>query len=169
MAMIPLRRAQLFVRQNKWPEAQAIAAHIASDFPNFEQQYEVDYILGRCLASEGRLDEARELYERVIHSPLGAKSETAAMAQWMIGESYFHQRKYDLALREYLRVEILYAYPTWQAAALLQAGKCHELLGEPKQALELYAKLLKNYSGTVFTEEATRRLQTAQARVPVKK
>ena len=52
MAMIPLRRAQVLAQQNQWSDAQAIAAKIAADFPNFQQQYEVDYLLGRCLASQ---------------------------------------------------------------------------------------------------------------------
>ena len=34
-------------------------------------------------------------------------TETAAMAQWMIGETFFHQNNYDEALRAYSRVEIL--------------------------------------------------------------
>ncbi len=101
---------------------------------------------------------ARREYQLVIRSTTGGKTETAAMAQWMIGESYFHQENYDAALREYLRVEILYAYPRWQAAALLQAGKCQELLGRRKEAAELYARLIKAYPNTEFTEEGTRRL-----------
>ena len=40
------------------------------------------------------------------------------MAQWMIGETYFHQKNYDAAIRAYLELEALYAFPTWQAAAL---------------------------------------------------
>jgi TolA-binding protein len=87
------------------------------------------------------------------------------MAQWMIGESYFHQKNYDAALREYLRLEILYAYPTWQAAALLQAGKCQEHLGQWKQAAELYDRLVKEYSSSSFVDEAERRLKSAQERV----
>lgn len=90
------------------------------------------------------------------------------MAQWMIGESYFHQKNYEAAVREYLKVEILYAYPTWQAGALLQAGKCHELLGEWKQASELYAKLLKSYPETPFAADASKLLQAAQTRAQAK-
>ena len=94
----------------------------------------------------------------MILSAAGAKTETAAMAQWMIGETYFHQKNYQAALREYLRLEILYAYPDWQAAALLEAGKCHQRLGEATQAAELYRQILKDYSKTSFAEQAAKQL-----------
>jgi len=84
------------------------------------------------------------------------------MAQWMIGESYFHQKNHQAALREYLRVEILYAYPRWQAGALLQAGKCYEQLNQRKAAVELYVRILKQFPNTEFTEEAARRLRSVQ-------
>ena len=83
----------------------------------------------------------------------------------MIGETYFHQENYEAALREYLRVEILYPYPRWQAAALLQAGKCQGSLDRWKDAVELYGRLIKAYPKTEFTEEAQRRLG-AQATLP---
>ena len=102
MAMIPLRRAQVLAQQNQWNDAQAIAAKIETDFPDFEQQYEVDYLLGRCLANQADFEGARQAYGKVIRSAAGAKTETAAMAQWMIGETYFHQKNYEAALREYL-------------------------------------------------------------------
>jgi TolA-binding protein len=162
MAMVPLRRAQICVNEHRWADARQIAETIAADFPGFEQQYEVDYVLGRVLANDAHFDEAREAYTRVVRSQLGAQTETAAMAQWMIGETYFHQKNYEAAVREYLRLEVLYAYPTWQAGALLQAGKCHELLGEWEQATEIYARLLKNFPSTSFTDEAARRLRTAR-------
>ena len=78
---------QVLAQQNQWSDAQAIAAKIAADFPNFQQQYEVDYLLGRCLANQADFEGARRAYNRVVRSPAGAKTETAAMAQWMIGET----------------------------------------------------------------------------------
>ena len=77
--------------------------------------------------------------------------------------TYFHQENYDAALREYLRVEILYPYPRWQAAAVLQAGKCEELLGRKKEAAEMYARLIKAYPNTEFTEEGKQRLHALEA------
>ena len=158
MATILLRRAQVLAQQNQWDEAQPIAARIEADFPNFQQQYEVDYLLGRCLANRADFEGARQAYGNVIHSAAGAKTETAAMAQWMIGETYFHQKNYQAAYHEYMKVDILYAYPTWQAVAVLQAGKCHELLGDAKQAADLYDRVLKVYPNTPFADQATQRL-----------
>jgi TolA-binding protein len=168
LAMVPLRRAQVLAHEEQWPEAYELVAGIAAQFPEFRQQYEADYLLGRCLSSQARFDDARAAYERVIRSPTGGRTETAAMAQWMVGESYLHQRNYDEAIKAYHRVERLYAYPRWQAAALLQAGKCYEAKGDWKQAVNLYAQLLKDYPNTTFTEEASGRLRDARDRtVPI--
>jgi TolA-binding protein len=164
-AMVPLRQAQVLAQQKKWREAQELAESIASRWPEFDQQHEADYVIGRALAARGEFDDARAAYEKVIRSTTGGKTETAAMAQWMIGETYYHQKNYETALREYLRLEILYAYPTWQAAALLQAGKCSEQLGQWKQAAELYQRLVKDFAETSFVEEAEKRLIAARERL----
>ncbi len=165
LAMIPLRQAQILAQSKKWAEAEALAAPIEAAFPGFSEQYEVDYLLGRALAAQADFDGARAKYTQVIHSATGGKSETAAMAQWMIGETYFHQEQFELALREYLRVEILYQYPRWQAAALLQAGKCQESLSRWKEAAGLYARLIKLYPNTEFTDEAKRRLEAVEGQL----
>lgn len=162
--MVPLRRAQILARQKEWHDALELASQIETDFPDFEQLYEVDYVIGRCQANLGHFDDARAAYRRVVKSEAGAKTETAATAQWMIGETFFHQKNYEAALREYLTVEILYDYPTWQAAALFEAAKCHELLGEQKQARELYAKLVKSYPQAPLAKEAAERLTAHDAR-----
>ncbi len=55
VAMIPLRRAQVLAHQRKWDEAIEIASQIAHRFPEFTQQHEVDYLLGRYHASRARV------------------------------------------------------------------------------------------------------------------
>ena len=157
--MIALRRAQVLAQEKKWNAAYEVAAKIETQYPKFEQQYEADYLLGRCLHDRAELQAARAAFERVVKSPQGAKTETAAMAQWMIGETYFHQKNYEAAIREYARLEYGYAYPAWQAAAALQSGKCHELQGERKEAERCYARVIKDYPDTQFAKEAAERLK----------
>ena len=156
--------AQSLFQQREWDAAHAIASTIEAEYPDFQQQYEVDYLIGRCLSSRAEFESARDAYRQVIRSPKGNKTETAADAHLMIAESYYHQQNYAAALREYLAVEILYDYPTRRAAALLQAAKCHELVGQWNAAADLYTRMLKTYPDSAYTLEATERLRTAGQR-----
>jgi TolA-binding protein len=164
LAIVHLRLAQSLAHSRQWAEAYEVASAIEARYPGFAEQYEADYVVGRCLASRADFEAARQAYGRVIRSPGGAKSETAAKSQLMIAESHFHQKSYDAALRDYLRLEILYDYPQLQAAALLQAGKCHALLGEERQAADVYGRLLKVYPHTDAAEQAARHLGIAPPR-----
>ncbi|MDA1052849.1 MAG: tetratricopeptide repeat protein [Planctomycetota bacterium] len=160
--MVPLREAQCLAHQEKWSEALNIAEGIGGRFPNFRQLYEADYVIGRCLSMQARFPEAREAFTGVVRSTTGGRTETAAMAQWMIGESFFHQQEYRDAIRAYHRVVSLHAYPPWQAAALLQAGKCHEQTDEWREAVKLYTQLLRDYPNTEYAADASERLRVAQ-------
>jgi TolA-binding protein len=165
LAMIPLRRAQVFAQEKKWSDAKKTAQQLTRDFPEFSRLYEVDYLLGRCLASEAQFAEAREEYRKVIRSTAGKNTETAAMAQWMIGETFLHQQQYETAIAEYLKVDIRYGFPRWQSGSLLQAGKCYEMLGRWSEATKLYERALEKYPKTEFAAEVDRRLRVARQRL----
>lgn len=162
--MIPLRRAQILAAGSKFAEALTLLAAFDEDFPEFRQRHEVDYLCGRCLARLGRFGEARAAFDATIQSPWGSAGEIAAMAQWMIGETYFHQERFEEAIAAYDLVEAKYDFPKWQATALLQAGKCYERLNRPEEAARNYAYLLKNYGQTPLAEEATKRLRSTSNR-----
>ncbi len=166
VAMVLLRRAQILVKRQQWSDAYAIAERLRKDFPNFNRRYEVDYLLGRCLANQADFEGARRAYDQVILSASVVNPEAAAMAQWMIGETYFHQKDYRAALHEYLRLEAHDAYPEWQAAALLEAGKCYQRLGETANAAELYRRILQKYPKTSSAPQAAKLLQTVAGRTP---
>jgi TolA-binding protein len=159
LAMIPLRRAQILAHDEKWQEAYDLALGIQTRFPGFRQQYEADYVIGQCLAAQAKYDLARERYRSVVRSTEGGATETAAMAHWMIGESYMHQKKYDEAINAYQGVENLLDYPRWQAAAMLQTGKCHALRGEHEAAAKVFARLVEQHPDTAFAQEASERLE----------
>jgi TolA-binding protein len=161
-AVFHVRLAQSLAELKKWNEALAVASKIEERFPGYEEQYEVDYVIGQCLGAQADFEGAREHYRKVYRSPQGDKTQTAAKARFMIAESFFHQKDYEAALREYLALEILYAYPVLQAAALLQAGKCYEQLGEWNEAIKQYTRLLDVYGETEYGKEATERLPQAR-------
>ncbi len=160
IATLHLRRAQCSVQLKKWQQALQEAEEALRRFPQFPQKYELHYVRGRALLALARFDHAREAFTRVVHSPGARGSQRAAMAQWMIGESYFHQRHYREALRHYLRVEVLFPnHPSWQTAALLQAGKCYEKLGQPDKASELYLRIVRQAADSPYKDQAAQLLR----------
>ncbi len=159
VAAVRLRRAQLAAAAGDWDDAHRIAVETKEQFPEFPQVYELDYVIGRSLAAKGEFSAARDAYFRVISSEQGGKTETAAMAQWMIGESFFHQEDYEAAAKAYLRAEILYDFPQWEALALLQAGKCYEKLEQFEEAADLYRRMIARFPEDRYTDDAKNRLE----------
>jgi TolA-binding protein len=157
-----LRMAQAQSEQKQWKEALVSIEQLRKRFPKFEQMNIAEYHAGRALQNLARFDEARAAYKRGI---AGQKDENAAQCQFMIGETYFHQKRFQEAGREFLKVEILYAFPQWQAGALLEAGKCHESLQEWSRAVETYNRIIEKYPKTTHFTEATQRRAAAQQKL----
>ena len=160
-----MRLAQIFAHQDDWDAAYQKATEIEARYPSFAQTHELDYLIGRCLALQGEFQNARAAYAKVIQSPTARQSETAAMAQWMIGETYFHQKNYDAAIRAYAQVASNYgAFPKWKAAALLQIGKCHEIQENWEKATQYYTEVRTDYENSPFAPEAETRLSVVRQR-----
>lgn len=160
-----MRLAQIFAHQNDWEAAYEKALEIEQDYPNFAQAHELDYLIGRCLARQGEFQKARAAYTKVTQSTTARQSETAAMAQWMIGETYFHQKNYDAAVRAYAQVASGYeAFPKWKAAALLQIGKCHEIQENWEKATQYYTEVRTDFENSPFAPEAETRLSVVRQR-----
>lgn len=161
---VALRRAQLAAHLGDWDEAFRLADLAVISFPDFEQRYELDYLRGRCLARQARFADARAAYQMVVDSQLGGASETAAMAQWMIGETYFHQKNYQSAIQAYSRVAALYNFPRWKAGSLLQIGKCYEISRQWDKAQKYYDEVAVGYPESFFASEAQQRLSVVKQR-----
>lgn len=153
-----LRKAQCLGFLNRWEEAGKLAEESKKTCPEFKMAYEFDFVIGRWQEDEGRLSDARSVYESIVASEVGGAAETAAMAQWRIGETYFHQEEYAKAVRAYHKVDSLFAYRYWRGAAILQAGKCQELLGNRLHAVKLYTRLVDGFPELEFSAAAKKRL-----------
>ncbi len=117
---------------------------------------ELYYMKGRAFQSTAKFDEARKSFQSVIDSkPTG---DLPAKSQFMRGETYFHEKNYREALREFLKVDILHESPTWQANALLEAGKVYEQLNQPTDAADLYERLVERFPKEAAATEARNRL-----------
>ena len=159
-----LRLVQALVLLGRWPDVLGRSDPLIAEGPPLPspQRAEVAYARGRAFQGLARFDEARAAYQIAIDLEPGG--DLAARAQLMRGETYFHQGRLEEALDEFLRVDVLYRAPAWQAAALLEAGKVDERLARWADAADIYNKLRATYPDDPKSGEAAHRLEEIRAR-----
>jgi len=151
--MVPLRLAQLAAAKQRWSEVLERTQQIQND-ADFTLRGEVHFLRGVALAGRGKMSDARRAYRRVLESKETSLLETAARAQWMIGESFFHQRDLQRARAAYLQVIDNHNWP--------QAGKCWELEGHWQEAHTLYETALRRWPGAQPQPQLRARLKWAE-------
>jgi len=161
--------AEAQFRLKRYDDVAATVADLKQKLASAPLTYQADEILGRTLKQQARFPEAREALERVIAAPTAFRTETAAKSQFLIAETWLLQEKWKEAFLAYQKVYASYAYPEWQAAALLQSGTCDEHLGNWKDAAMTYQRLLTEFSTSTHVEEAKKKLANAQQRAGEKR
>jgi TolA-binding protein len=162
--VVRLKQIQAWVVLKRWKPVLEAIPSLRAELPEGDPAIpEVDYARGQALMGLGRLEEARAAFQSVIDAKPG--NELAAQAQLMRGETYFHEDRRHEALREFLRVDILYNAPHWQAAALLEAGKVYERLDQWADAAETYERLLARFPADPDAALARARRDAANRRV----
>ena len=95
------------------------------------------------------------------------KGPTAARAQFQIGECLFAKKQYEEAAGALLKVDILYAYPEWSAAALFEAGRCFEKLTKLVEARKQFQRVVELHGDSEWARMARSRLEeTSVAGLP---
>lgn len=153
-----LRRIQCLLALKDWPAVLSEADALLARLPEFPQRAEVHYARGRALQSQAapRFDDARAAYEAAIAA--APASETAARAQFMIGETHFFEKQYREAERAFLAVALTYDLPSLQASALFEAGQVAEADGRPADAAASYRSLLDDFPTDPRAPDARRKL-----------
>ncbi|MFO0839967.1 MAG: tetratricopeptide repeat protein [Phycisphaerae bacterium] len=150
-----LRLGDALAGVQQWERSELSFARYLREFADSEQAYRAQFGLGWARENLGRQDEAIEAYRAVVEKH---KGPTAARAQFQIGECLFAKKKLDDAVRELLKVDILYAYPEWSAAALFEAGRCFAEMGKSAEARTQFAAVVDKYADTKWAEMARKRM-----------
>lgn len=150
----------------KLGEVQAESKDFEASRQSFEQflsrygtdplAYRARFGVGWALENQKRYDNARAEYKKVIAA---TNTETAARAQFQIGETYLAEGKFDEAVAALLAVEDVYAYPEWSARALLEAGRTFEQMKQPDQAKAQYKIVTEKYKDAPEAAHAGQRLR----------
>lgn len=150
-----LRLGECEAQLQRWPESEQAFTGYLERFSESELWFQAQFGLAYARENRALHDQAIEGYRTVIDRHSGP---TAARAQFQIGECLFAQKKHSDAVRELLKVDILYGYPEWSAAALYEAGRCFEEMDQPEQARAQFAQVKEKYPDTEWAKLATQRL-----------
>jgi len=158
VALLKLAEAQ--AEMDDFAGSQQSFARFLAEHPKSEFAYRAQFGVAWALENQKQYEPARAAYRKVIEQHNG---ETAARAQFQVGETFFTEGKFEEAVAELLQVEDVYAYPTWSARALLEAGRAFEQLKEHEQAREQYAALVEKYKDSPEAKLARERLAALPA------
>ena len=125
-------------------------------FPKYPGMAKVKLGLGKALYDLKRHDQARKRFGEVLKA---TDTETAAKAQFYIGETLLAEGNPRDALKAYLRVVALWAgYTEWAAAAQFEIGKCYQALGQATEAREAFQTVVDTYAKTKWADPARKQL-----------
>jgi TolA-binding protein len=150
-----LRLGECLAVQQKWAHSEQAFTSYLDRFADSEHAFQARFGVGWARENQSRWDEAITAYREVTARHQGP---TAARAQFQIGECLFAKKQYDEAARELLKVDILYAYLEWSAAALFEAGRCLEKLSKPGEAREQFRAVQEKYPETAWAKKAAEQL-----------
>lgn len=159
-----LRAGECRAKLQQWAKSESAFASFLDRFKLHEQWYQAEFGLGWARENQSQYSDAVKCYRRVVERHQGP---TAARAQFQIGQCLFAEKKLNEAVAELLKVDILYAYPDWSAAALYEAGRCFEQLNKTAEAKRQFQTVSEKYKSTKWAELATARLDAlASSKVP---
>jgi TolA-binding protein len=138
-----------------WARSEETFNKYLEDYSDRDGWYQAVFGIGWARENQGRHDEAIKSYRDVVARH---KGPTAARAQFQIGECLFAKKEYEDAVRELLKVDILYDYPEWSAAALYEAGRCFARLAKSAEARAQFKIVVEKYGDTQWSALAAKQL-----------
>ncbi len=158
-----LRLGECYAAMQRWPQSEQTFASFLKQFSDNPMWFQAQFGLGWARENLQRYEEAITAYRLVVSRHQG---QTAARAQFQIGECLFAKKQYGDAVRELLKVESLYSYPEWSAAALYEAGQCFEQQDKRVEAKQRYKEVVERYGDTEWAKLASAKLQRIARQSP---
>jgi TolA-binding protein len=158
-----LRLGDATATLQRWDDSQRAYERFLEAHAEDELWFQARFGVAWAKENRGEHEAAIRDYREVVSRHQGP---TAARAQFQIGECLFAMGRLEEAVTELLRVDILYAYDEWSAAALYEAGRVLERLERPHQARAQYEAVVQRFPDLNWAEMARQRLDQVQTQLP---
>ena len=133
-------------------EAETLLSEAIDAAPDAEESVPARLGLARLREQEGNTDEALELYREIAGR---SRDEVGAEALYRLGNLLLEEGEAERAAEELSRMSTLFAgYPEWVAQGYLAQARALSTLGNPGDALRLYDRVINEFPGTAYAEEA---------------
>jgi len=159
-----LRLGETQALTGRWAESGGSYTTLLNEFP--QSAWKRRALLGVGWARENQRQHAPaiEAYNQVLAS--GEADETAARAQFQVGECLFAMQQYEQAIQALIKVSVSYAYPAWSSRALLEVGRALEMLKKTDEARAQYEEVARDYADSDAAAVAREKLQALSASKP---
>jgi len=156
LALAQFRLGHCHSRLKDWEKANAAFETFLTKNPRHELTRKVRLGLGRVQIEQGEDDDA---LRSLSHAVRGAeRDEVGAEAQFLRGEIYRAQKKFDEAIDEYAKVNAFEEFEDWQADALYGQAQSLEGNGEAEKAIEQLKQLLTELPDSAAARKAKEKL-----------
>ncbi|MBL4885401.1 MAG: tetratricopeptide repeat protein [Planctomycetaceae bacterium] len=152
--------AELARREKKYEQAHKALTAVQKQFPDCDELAQLEVIVGRTYIAQAKFDDALKMFRSVLSRSGSKKNLAAAQSQFYIAETILMQKEYSQAVKEYIRMAVLFpGFPDLQSAAMYQAGQCDEVLGNVEQAIDSYNELIRVFPKSEFAPKAKKRIE----------
>ncbi|MFQ6039730.1 MAG: tetratricopeptide repeat protein [Candidatus Poribacteria bacterium] len=107
--------------------------------------------MGMVLFNSGKYTQARNEFRKVVANH---RDKLSGKATYYIGRSYYRQRRYDSAIKEYRKIVNLYSASGYLTRALYQAAFCYKRKGQLAKGNQLLKDFVAQYSWSAWADNA---------------
>jgi tetratricopeptide (TPR) repeat protein len=163
LEVVSLRIGEAWAAAQEWEKSERAYGEFLGRWPESELWFQAKFGEGWAREQRGMHDAAIKAYREVVEKHDG---QTAARAQFQIGECLYGQRKHEAAVAEFLKVDVLYAYPEWSSAAIYEAGRCLAESGKSAEAMKQFDDVIARFGETSWARLAKEQREVVRP-VPV--
>ncbi len=162
---VGLTLASRFMLQNGYVSALNVLKDVEKNYPDSQYYIESKIIIASIYLKLNQSKQAISEYNKIIslYSDNSEKDDNYYNALFGLGNSYFSQEQYYLALGTYNKLLEMSPNFSERAFVLYRTALCYEYTGRTSEALEIYNMIIDIYINTQSKTLATQRLKIHEA------